>query len=433
MDTRLPQKRSVPLNAHLSARARRKKFRASSYATVRRSDLTGAQSGVLVSCTPGHEQHAFRDAVLLFSPYVKQSSQTIAEPSSTAQPSVPFTPAVRATTELTEQKDGKTSAAPEKGDENKQAPASSNTNNPTLEEELAELRDGSSKLFTRVLVDMKGTVFLHVNDNSVDLEHIVERALMEARESGNAGSRHCVRVIPVFGTCYARAELAANVAVKVVKERFPRISPGVGVSYAIVYRSRLNNSVKRDEFIKHIADAIHKHEPRYTVNLTKPDVVLIVEILKGSCCIGVFGKYYQLAKLNLREAACPSKPKEERKDLSAGSKPAIQSKTMANDDQLGNVPNDHEKNVGLRRNSEEGQILDMGEGKSNQEEKEQKEQNENIKLEKGAKDVVASMDTEKKISAMDEAEQVNRIAMTAEIKSTKEQQKENGNCTGEGQ
>ncbi|PXF44887.1 THUMP domain-containing protein 1 [Gracilariopsis chorda] len=437
MTTTLPQKRASPLNAHLPARARRKKFRASSYATVRRSDLTGAQSGVLVSCTPGHEQHAFRDAVLLFSPYVKQSSHKPAEPCPTSSQSTAPSSAVLVMTELAEQKDVKTSSAPaEKPDESKQAPASSNTNNATLEEELAELRDASSKVFTRVIADVKGTVFLRVNDKSVDLEHIVESALIEARESGSAGSRHCVRVIPVFGTCYARAEVAAATAVKVVKQRFPHISPGVDVSYAIVYRSRLNNSVKRDDFIKLIADAIYKYEPRYKVNLTKPDVVLIVEVLKGSCCIGVFRKYYQLAKLNLREVACPSKPKEERKGVNEGSKRAtIEGNANTSDDKPEKAaPNEQHENPELRKRSEDDKVVDVGEEQSKPEKAEQSEKNESTELDKRAEeDKVVYVGGEESKPATDEAEQLQTTAMPAETKANEDEKKADNDCAGEQQ
>ncbi|KAI0563374.1 THUMP domain containing protein [Gracilaria domingensis] len=275
MGTSVPQKRAAPSNGALSSRQRRRKFRRAGVPSVKRADLTQARHGVLVSCTPGHEQHAFRDAVVLLSRFVEAGERADgAEGGGVAGDGA----------------DGRTESA--------------------LERELTALRKGEDQVFTRVVPDVKGAVFLRVNDAAVDVERVVEQALLEARQSGSAGSRHCIRVIPVRATCYANAETAAAAALAVVKERFPPAPEKGSVSFAIVFRARLNHSAKREQFIEAIAAAIHEFEPRYKVDLTTPDVVLIVEVLKTSCCIGAFTKFYQLAKLNLREAACPSKPKE---------------------------------------------------------------------------------------------------------------------------
>lgn len=182
-----------------------------------------------------------------------------------------------------------------------------------LQEELEGIRDPEQKLFTRVDGGVNGSVFLRVNRSEVDTEKVVKCALQDARASGSPNSRHCIRIMPIHTTCYAKPEDAAKEAIEVVKKRFPSIggqdSP---VTYAISFKARLNTNAHRDAFITEIAKAIDEYEPRYKVNLTKPDVTLIVEILKTSCCIGTFRHFYQLAKMNLREAASPSKPKDEK-------------------------------------------------------------------------------------------------------------------------
>ncbi|CAN8064803.1 unnamed protein product, partial [Agarophyton chilense] len=242
-------------------------------------------------CTPGHEHHAFRDAVVLLSRFVKEACAGGGEAPRHAG------------------RDG------DEGEHKGDGDSKASTGGDPLEKELDDLRrGGSDKVFTRVVADVKGAVFLRVNDQKADLEQVVERALLEARQTGNAGSRHCIRVLPIYGTCYAKVDTAITVALTVVKEHFPVVERQGGVSYAIVFRARLNNSAKRDAYIDAIAAAIHAYEPRYKVDLTKPDVVLIVEVMKTSCCIGTFRKYYQLAKLNLREAACPSNPKQTKKE-----------------------------------------------------------------------------------------------------------------------
>lgn len=257
----------------------RNKFRKTTNATIHRKDLGNGLKGFLFSCTPHHENQCFRDGVLLlgrFCEHVMDNGQK------------------------------ETSEKPQ-----------------SLQEELSDLRSKEGKAFTRVDGGVNGSVFVKINNETIDIEQVVESALRDARQTGNPGSRHCIRLMPIYTTCYAKAEDAAKAAAVVVKERFPKIQDKP-VTYAIAFRSRINNSAKRDDFIPAVAAAVENVDSRYKVNLTAPDVVLIVEVLKTSCCIGVFRHYYQLAKMNLREAACPSKPNESNENDSAKPNKATQ-------------------------------------------------------------------------------------------------------------
>lgn len=233
----------------------RRKYMRSTNATSRMA-LAKAGRGILFSCTPHHENAAFRDATYLLSKYLP----TKAKPDS-------------------------------------------------LDAELNELRNDEKPL-TRVDGGVQGCVFVKVNA-TMDLEDIVEKLLREAKELKNPGSKHCIRVLPVHGTCYADKQDAANMAETIVKERFPKIEDNKQVSYAIRFRARLNAGAKRMEYIDEIASRVEKVDKRYKVNLEKPDVTLIVEVLKTSCCIGVFKLFYELGKMNLREVACPTKEQKE--------------------------------------------------------------------------------------------------------------------------
>lgn len=273
----------------------RKKFLKVTNPTVHKKGLGHDLQGILFSCTPHHEDRAFRDAVLLLE---KQSEHL---PKSQPNP-------------LDEQtKQQMPSAASKSGSVSGNNEATDISKG--LEEELQGLRQPQRNLFTRVDGGVNGSVFVCVSDASIDRESLVESALREAKASGSAHSRHCIRIMPIHTTCYAKKEEAAKAAVDVVKHHFPKIDEkDQGVTYAIVFRARLNEGAHRDEYIEEIAKAIKELEPRYTVNLTKPDVVLIVEVLKTSCCVGTFRHYYELAKMNLREAACPSVEKQTKKD-----------------------------------------------------------------------------------------------------------------------
>lgn len=284
----------------------RNKFRKTTNPTSKRKDLGNGMKGVLFSCTPGHENHAFREAVIMLGKFCGENE--------TKPP--PRSAAVQG--KASEENGDAENIPKEKGKKpesggNGSADANLGTVDiaKELEEELKDVRDPKKKLFTREDFGVRGCLFMELNRSDIDREKLVEDALRQARATGSPHSRHCIRLLPVHSTCYAKPEEAAKAALEVVKEHFP-VADGAekAPSYAIAFRHRLNTSAHREAFITAIAKAIHDYEPRYKVELTKPDVTLLVEVLKTSCCIGTFRHYYELAKMNLREAACPSKPKE---------------------------------------------------------------------------------------------------------------------------
>lgn len=264
-DSQIPRKRPA---SQWRRNQRNKQRRINTAVTA--GNLSTDQSGYLVSCTPHHEDHAFRDAATL----LQRLYDSIAPSSSN--------------------------------------PEKSTTTTDALESELADLRT-STPPFARVDPGVQGAVFVRPRPGGPSLETVVEAALREARALGNPGSRHCIRLLPVHASCHADVPAVVRTTARVARDFFPKAP----AKFAVIYRARLNNGAKRDVYIPAIADAVHQLDKNYTVDLTKPDVVLLVEILKTSCCIGTFRHFYELAKMNLREAACPSgppTPKGEKKE-----------------------------------------------------------------------------------------------------------------------
>lgn len=262
----------------------RNKFRKVTNPSLHKNDLTGGLNGILFTCTPHHERQAVREGVLLLMKHVEELSEADSANGAGKQ------------SEKTAMRD--------------------------LDDELKDLRSVDKRTFTFLDTGVTGAIFLRVNSEkvTVSLESLVESALRNARETGSPHSTHCIRVMPIHNTCYARPEDAAKATLAVVKEHFPVLPPkedndgksdAAVITFAIAFRARLNSSAHRNDFIPVIADVIHKYDDRYKVNLTSPDVTLIVEIFKTNCCIGTFQHFFELAKMNLREAACPTIPKED--------------------------------------------------------------------------------------------------------------------------
>ncbi|MCJ1226339.1 hypothetical protein MMC12_002989 [Toensbergia leucococca] len=75
-------------------------------------------------------------------------------------------------------------------------------------------------------------------------------------------------------------------------------------SFAIRTTIRNNSSLKRDAVIKQVADAVGK---RHTVDLTTPDLIILVEVYKNICGMSVVdGDFHKLKRYNLAEIYNPT-------------------------------------------------------------------------------------------------------------------------------
>lgn len=309
----VPEKRSNPTGSNRRNKKRRYRQHSNS---VSRRDLGKGSRGFLISCTPKHEVQTFRDALVLLESHVDLDGLADA----------PVVPADKDDSSPPEGATNKDSSvpvsdqvkSPEQGnkvgqvDSDKAITAGDLT--ASLDAELAQLKAPKKYvIFEHLDVKQRGSVFVRVHDKRVNLEDVVKSILMKARDSGGPGCRFVQKIQPIHTTCYASPEEAAAASVAVVTDHFPKVNP---TKYAIVFKARANTGAHRLDYINVIAEAIlQKFGKMYTVDLTKPDVVLLVEVIKTSCCVGAFQPYFQLGKLNVREAAKPPKEKADKKEV----------------------------------------------------------------------------------------------------------------------
>lgn len=257
--------------------------------------ISHGSRGFLVTCEPRQETRALRESGVIITEHIAARHPELAArlegPSGAAEPAP--------------------EAAPEKSDATPAAAVSD-----ALAAEVKALREvkKEKRLLQNVDLGIQGAVFQRVADGvDVAVADVVERLLRAARESKVTGTRNCVRFVPVHATCYAKESDAAEYAAKVCLAHFPKGK----CTYGIQFRSRLNTGAKRLTYIKAVADAVEASDPgRFSVDLSSPDVVLCVEILKTQCIIGAVGKYYhELSKLNIREVVkSPEAVAEEKKE-----------------------------------------------------------------------------------------------------------------------
>lgn len=119
--------------------------------------------------------------------------------------------------------------------------------------------------------------------------------------SGEQKTRFLMRLVPIEATCKAYEENIKENAQKLLAVHF---SNELKNSYSVVFKSRCNQDFTKDNAIKIIGDIIKELSPDSKVEYKTPDLVIMVEIMKGNCCLGILPKYFdRYKKYNLIELA----------------------------------------------------------------------------------------------------------------------------------
>ncbi|KAK5582727.1 hypothetical protein RB653_004312 [Dictyostelium firmibasis] len=103
------------------------------------------------------------------------------------------------------------------------------------------------------------------------------------------------KVLPILRTFRASEVDMYPIMREVIKENFKNAQ---GKTFAIELRTRNNNSLDKNKVIKDIAEMV---DPSIKVDLSNPDLVIVIEIIKSSVVTSVIPQYKKLFKLNLRE------------------------------------------------------------------------------------------------------------------------------------
>uniref|UniRef100_A0A170USV6 Thump domain-containing protein 1-like protein n=1 Tax=Triatoma infestans TaxID=30076 RepID=A0A170USV6_TRIIF len=70
-----------------------------------------------------------------------------------------------------------------------------------------------------------------------------------------------------------------------------------------MYNHRCNNSVLRAEVIEALCVLVRDRNLNHSVDIKNPKKAILVEIIKGVCCLSVVSNFYEFKKYNLIELA----------------------------------------------------------------------------------------------------------------------------------
>ncbi|KAB5523794.1 hypothetical protein PHYPO_G00156510 [Pangasianodon hypophthalmus] len=141
---------------------------------------------------------------------------------------------------------------------------------------------------------------LFIRTHNIDPGELVHSVLQDLYSTRRLKSRVILRMLPVCGSCRAFPEDMLKFLHSFLQPWF--LSPN-HASYQICFKSRNNSHSKRDDIIKSIAGLVNRLNPKNKVDLTNPELSIIIEVIKSVCCVSVIRDYKRFRKYNLQEVA----------------------------------------------------------------------------------------------------------------------------------
>ncbi len=137
------------------------------------------------------------------------------------------------------------------------------------------------------------------------------RQILEDLESTRQQrTRYLLRLLPVEATCKASAESLEKAVATVVPRRLEEDS----VTYCVAFKSRMSSSLGREDVIRIVTTAVKSCNPSAKVEYKSPKFVIVVEVVRGHCCLSILPRYFELKKYNVVEVAQSSLTEQKRPD-----------------------------------------------------------------------------------------------------------------------
>ncbi|XP_073837199.1 THUMP domain-containing protein 1 homolog [Musca autumnalis] len=147
------------------------------------------------------------------------------------------------------------------------------------------------------VVDTGATNCVFIKTTLADPTSITKHIVKDIAETKKQKTRYLLRLLPVEVVCKANNKDIVDSAGQLCDKYFLN-EP---TTFSIVFNKRFNNDINRDTLIKELADIIHAKNVKHKVDLKYAKKSLIVEVIKGLCCLAVAEDYMAMKKYNLVE------------------------------------------------------------------------------------------------------------------------------------
>ncbi|OAQ29247.1 hypothetical protein K457DRAFT_75240 [Linnemannia elongata AG-77] len=153
-------------------------------------------------------------------------------------------------------------------------------------------------------------IFIRAMD--IEPSKLCHYVLSDLQKSGSKRTRYCMRFIPVDETSYANMEDIETMSERVFKPYF-HAEDQKPTTFKIIPKIRHNDKVERDALLKKLAGMAGQGQ-NHTVSMDDPEYIILAEVIKSICFMGVVRDYEKLKKYNIQsifEAAQKSEGNEE--------------------------------------------------------------------------------------------------------------------------
>lgn len=185
-----------------------------------------------------------------------------------------------------------------------------------LEKEIKTInssKQGNRYRFQQVETNVSNCLFIKTslsNPNELGV-----RIVRDIAETKKRKTRMLLRFWPVDAVCRANIEDIKNAAGRLFDKVFLNTEP---TTFSIAFNKRHNNSVDRMKVIQELAELVDFKSSAHKVDLKDPQITIVVEVIKGLCCISLLPNYFKLKKYNIHELTQVEKEKPADEDKAAG-------------------------------------------------------------------------------------------------------------------
>ncbi|KAF9430946.1 THUMP domain-containing protein 1 [Podila epigama] len=192
--------------------------------------------------------------------------------------------------------------------------------------EIAQLKKPKGgKKFLPLLTGTDCVVFIRAME--IEPSKLCHYILTDLQNTASKRTRYCHRFIPVEETSYAHMADIETMSERILAPFF-HAKDQEPVTFSVLPKIRHNNTVARDELVKSLARIVGTGQ-KHVVNLNEPKYVVLVEVIKSICFLGVAIDYDQLKKFNIQSifeatqqiesnstttSTTAAKPKEDKED-----------------------------------------------------------------------------------------------------------------------
>lgn len=161
----------------------------------------------------------------------------------------------------------------------------------------ASSKPGKMCRFNSIDTGTKNCIF--IKTTLPDPVELGMRIIRDIAETKIQKTRHLLRLTPIQVVCQASVSEITKAAGVLFDKYFLK----EGKTFAIVFNRRFNNDIKRDEIIRILADLVFEKNIKNKVDLKNAELAVIIEVIKGKCCLSVVEEYFKYKKYNLIELA----------------------------------------------------------------------------------------------------------------------------------